>query len=182
MANMRIAKKSSRPIWRRGTMAFMMDFRTICKPERGEKGHSSEQQCKSLSIHPNSGRRKTGSREDAQVNRVMQEARTAWRIPLGRGSWRKAPLQGRERQAAEQSSSRGCFPVSCLSSPHLDLVGHGLCSSVPPVSSKARIQPCQCPGQEGQEDWCQQQPSFFIYPRDNRRNLTTKRKKKRSLP
>ena len=33
MANMRIAKKSSRPICSRGTMAFMMDFSTICRPD-----------------------------------------------------------------------------------------------------------------------------------------------------
>lgn len=40
MANMRIAKKSSKPICRRGTMAFMMDFSTICRPGRGRKEHS----------------------------------------------------------------------------------------------------------------------------------------------
>lgn len=39
MANMRMAKKSSKPIWRRGTMAFMMDFSTICRPGR-EKGRA----------------------------------------------------------------------------------------------------------------------------------------------
>lgn len=32
MANMRMAKKSRRPICSRGTMAFMMDFSTICRP------------------------------------------------------------------------------------------------------------------------------------------------------
>jgi tartrate dehydratase alpha subunit/fumarate hydratase class I-like protein len=37
IANMRMAKKSRRPICRRGTMAFMIDFSTICRPrERGE--------------------------------------------------------------------------------------------------------------------------------------------------
>lgn len=65
-------------------------------------------------------------------------------------------------------------PMSCL-----DLVGHDLCSSVPRVAPKAQIQPCWCPGQEGWQDPCQQQPSFFIYPRANKRNLATKRKKKK---
>lgn len=32
MANMRMAKKSSSPICRSGTMAFMMDLSTTCKP------------------------------------------------------------------------------------------------------------------------------------------------------
>lgn len=33
MANMTMAKKSSRPIWSKGTMAFMMDLRTTWRPE-----------------------------------------------------------------------------------------------------------------------------------------------------
>ena len=36
IANIRMAKKSSRPICRRGTIAFMMDFNTICRPGREE--------------------------------------------------------------------------------------------------------------------------------------------------
>lgn len=32
MANITIAKKRSSPIWSKGTMAFMMDLRTTCKP------------------------------------------------------------------------------------------------------------------------------------------------------
>lgn len=32
MANMRMAKNSSRPICSRGIMAFIMDLRTTCKP------------------------------------------------------------------------------------------------------------------------------------------------------
>lgn len=34
MANMRMAKKSRSPIWSRGTMAFMIDFRTTWRPAR----------------------------------------------------------------------------------------------------------------------------------------------------
>jgi tartrate dehydratase alpha subunit/fumarate hydratase class I-like protein len=41
MANIRMAKKSRSPICRRGTMAFMMDFNTICRP-RGRKGDGME--------------------------------------------------------------------------------------------------------------------------------------------
>jgi tartrate dehydratase alpha subunit/fumarate hydratase class I-like protein len=37
IANIRMAKKSRRPICRRGTMAFMMDFNTICRPGRKER-------------------------------------------------------------------------------------------------------------------------------------------------
>jgi len=34
MANMRMAKNSSKPICSSGTIAFIMDFRTICRPKK----------------------------------------------------------------------------------------------------------------------------------------------------
>lgn len=37
MANMTMAKKSSRPIWSRGTMAFIIDFNTTWRPERQKR-------------------------------------------------------------------------------------------------------------------------------------------------
>jgi len=33
MANITIAKRTSRPIWSKGAMAFSIDFSTTCKPE-----------------------------------------------------------------------------------------------------------------------------------------------------
>lgn len=45
MANMTIAKRTSKPICRRGAMALMMDLSTTCRPVRGmgypsHEGHS----------------------------------------------------------------------------------------------------------------------------------------------
>lgn len=36
MANITMAKKRSSPICSKGTMAFMMDLRTTCRPEGGD--------------------------------------------------------------------------------------------------------------------------------------------------
>lgn len=142
--------------------------------ERREKGTAQNSKANPLpGTHPSQPWQKEDREQRGwTVNREMQEPSTAWRISLSRRILKESTIAGEGKPSCRAKLQQRLFlvptPTSCLSLPHLDLVGHGLCSSVPLVVPKAQIQPCQCPGQERKEDWCQQQPSFFIYPHANR--------------
>lgn len=53
IAKIRIAKNRRRPICSRGIIAFMIDFRTTCKPVETQRGPSvSERPAKCLALSP----------------------------------------------------------------------------------------------------------------------------------
>lgn len=61
MANMRMAKKSSSPICSSGTMAFMMDLSTTCKPGvREQQSDSRRGSIKGGALRVNAHVSKTG--------------------------------------------------------------------------------------------------------------------------
>lgn len=129
-------------------------------------------------VHPTTDKRRTVSREDGQSSdrckRPAQPGGSLWAAEDHGG--KHHPRGSREDQAAEQGSRRAGFwiwsPLWCPACPcpirtWWDMTHAALSPSLPPGHGSS-TPPSWCPGQEGQEDWSQQQPSFFIYPHAGR--------------
>lgn len=83
----------------------------------------------------------------------------------------KAKLQSKTPEQDVSGAHSNVLPV-------LAPLALGLCSSVPLVGPRARIQRCRCPGQEGREDRCQHSLVSLFIPVPTNEILQQKEKKK----
>lgn len=105
MANMRMAKKSSSPICSSGTMAFMMDLSTTCKPRVREQQGKLE--CKRGSINEGvlNSERPCGQSGVHRSESGEKEGGGCWETELGTGNG-----HGQEREKRIQCLKRAENP------------------------------------------------------------------------